>query len=94
MNRDEAKQLLPVIQAYSEGKAIQMRIGNDWYAVENDCAIFGPPDRYRIKPEPIECWAVVYDDGSFRLGFTNKALAVEYATSGSRVLRMREVLSV
>lgn len=64
MNRQEAKELLPIIQAYAEGKIIQFRnaFGN-W--IDCDGALFNyPPKDYRIKPEPKyrpfkdkeECW--------------------------------------
>lgn len=65
MNRQEAKELLPIIQAFAEGKIIQFKnaFGN-WV----DCCdgeLFNyPPKEYRIKPEPKyrpfkdkeECW--------------------------------------
>ena len=64
MTRKEARELLPLIQAYAEGKTIQ-RIDdkNEW----NDLCIVNfdfSPNKYRIKPEikyrPFknddECW--------------------------------------
>ena len=64
MTRKEARELLPLIQAYAEGKTIQ-RIDdkNEW----TDLCIVNfdfPPHKYRIKPEPKyrpfknqeECW--------------------------------------
>ena len=58
MTRDEAKKLLPVIQAYVEGKEIQVRERDDntWFDVCNPS--FNPTDEYCIKPEPLECWVV------------------------------------
>lgn len=67
MNREEAKKLLPIIQAYSDGKTIQSRcIKADtslWY--DDDTLSFDDDFEYRIKPEakyrPFanaeECWA-------------------------------------
>ena len=66
MNRNKAKQLLSVIQAYVEGKTIQSRcIKGDkslWYDDEDPS--FDDDFEYRIKPEPKfrpfnnkeECW--------------------------------------
>ena len=66
MNRNQAKELLPIIQAYSEGKAIESRcIKGDkslWYDDEDPS--FDDDLEYRIKPEqkylPFkdaeECW--------------------------------------
>lgn len=67
MNRNQAKALLPIIQAYAEGKAIESRcIKGDkslWYDDEDPS--FDNDFEYRIKPEPKyrpfenakECWA-------------------------------------
>ena len=65
MTREEAKQLLPIIQAYIEGKQIQ-QLSNKWKDV-NELSInclLNNPELYRIKPEPKyrsfknaeECW--------------------------------------
>ena len=65
MNRQEAKELLPVIQAFAEGKTVQFKNSfEDW--IDCDNIIFNRPSKnYRIKPEPKyrpfkdakECWA-------------------------------------
>ena len=66
MNRNQAKALLPIIQAYAEGKAIESRcIKGDkslWYDDEDPS--FDNDFEYRLKPEPKyrpfknaeECW--------------------------------------
>ena len=65
MTREEAKQLLPIIQAYIEGKQIQ-QLSNKWKDVNElsiDC-LLNNPELYRIKLEPKyrpfkgaeECW--------------------------------------
>ena len=52
MKRKETKQLLPVIQAYAEGKTIQTKRNGDWYDMEDDDVSFcWLPEKYRIKPE-------------------------------------------
>ena len=63
MTREEAKQILPIIQAFAEGKAIECREKDKWYKVLEICNEMNPQD-YRIKPEPKyrpfkdaeECW--------------------------------------
>ena len=67
MNRNKAKKLLPIIQAYAEGKTIQSRHIKGrkslWYYDEDPS--FNDDYEYRIKPEPTyrpfanveECWA-------------------------------------
>lgn len=66
MNRKEAKELMSIIQAFAEGKAIESRcIKGDkslWYDDEDPS--FDDDLEYRIKPEPTyrpfkdaeECW--------------------------------------
>jgi hypothetical protein len=67
MNREQAKQLLPIIQAFAEGKTIQYRHGDvDWVDVAPYSVLDFNDDtsKYRIKPEskyrPFanaeECW--------------------------------------
>lgn len=65
MNREEVKNLLPVMQAFAEGKEIQYvnsegRVSDKETMFDDVCYAF----RYRIKPEPTyrpfrnteECW--------------------------------------
>lgn len=72
MTREEAKVLLPIIQAFAEGKVIECRtkpstiegtdVPNDW--TEMKVIEFWGNIEYRIKPEPTyrpfkdvkECW--------------------------------------
>lgn len=66
MNSEEAKELLPVIQAFAEGKAVEMNWGTekqpDW-RVSKSLNFTSPIDEYRIKPEPRTFWVVRYSDG-------------------------------
>ena len=63
MTREQAKELLPIIQAFAEGKTVQFLDGGKWADVyETD--FHESPVKYRIKPEPKyrpfktqeECW--------------------------------------
>ena len=70
MTREEIKKVLPVIQAFTEGKIIQTKNGDEtWITIgkETDLNIESLaeyPDCFRIKPEPNyrpfknaeECW--------------------------------------
>lgn len=51
MTREQAKELLPIIQAFAEGKGIETKTGSGWISIEN-MSFAGNPDSYRIKPEP------------------------------------------
>ena len=64
MNRIQAKELLPIIQAFAEDKTILVQDGIDWCYLSNESDFNLNPQRYRIKPEPKyrpfkdaeECW--------------------------------------
>lgn len=65
MNRNQAKELLPIIQAYAEGKVIQINQPIVGWKDNNEPLFNGDTSSYRIKPEPKyrpfkdaeECWA-------------------------------------
>ena len=55
MTRKEAKELLPIIQAFAEGKEIQYRNSfNEWIDIKKNegLSFIKTPLDYRIKPEP------------------------------------------
>ena len=65
MTRGEAKEWLPIIQAWAEGKPIQYQTDSrSWSDINKDLYTSNPPSNYRIKPEPKyrpfkaqeECW--------------------------------------
>ncbi len=50
MNKENAHEYLPLVQAIADGKIVQVLGGDgNWY---NSKLINIPPRRYRIKPEP------------------------------------------
>ena len=51
MTREEAKELLPIIQAWAEGKNIQFLSDGEWHDI-NQADFTCYHDKYRIKPEP------------------------------------------
>ena len=63
MDRNQAKELLPIIKAFSEGKGIETKTGSGWISIEN-MSFTGNPKAYRIQSEPKyrpfanaeECW--------------------------------------
>lgn len=69
MRRNEVKELLPIIQAFAEGRPIQYKLKDcktaNWNDITGDYHEFSPHSfQYRIKPEPKympfknaeECW--------------------------------------
>ena len=69
MNREQAKELLPIIQTFAEGKTIQVKASDGlWYGREGENCEFNfnaDPQMYRVKSKPKyrpfkdaeECWA-------------------------------------
>lgn len=68
MNKDNAKDFLPLVQAIADGKTIQLNTGragnrideDDWADLNPNNVVLGfyPATHYRIKPEPEELVAV------------------------------------
>ena len=62
MTREEAKELLPIMQAFADGKTIQVWANDTWQ--DEEYPSFGELSLFRIKPEPKyrpfktqeECW--------------------------------------
>lgn len=52
MTKEEAKYLSDILKAYSEGKEIEVKSGNEWIATCKDPWFTGNPMSYRVKPEP------------------------------------------
>lgn len=65
MTREQAAKLLPVIQAFAEGKTIQVQRNDVWYDVKDRDSLTFESElkNYRIKPEPREFWVVDDADG-------------------------------
>ena len=90
MTREEAKELLPIIQAFAEGKTIEIYNNTEWQdliieSIKFDCK----PSCYRIKPEPKyrpfetqeECWQEMHKHPNF--GWVKeKASEIIYNISG------------
>lgn len=64
MNRNQSKELLPFIKAFSEGRIIEQRCAESWIEVGDNCDFHFSANSYRIKSEskyrPFkdaeECW--------------------------------------
>lgn len=75
LTREEIKELLSIMQAFAEGKIIQVRINNDssWTDLLDDKLEISNLYEYRIKPEPKfrpfknqeECWDEMHRHSDF-----------------------------
>lgn len=65
MNKNTAREYLPLVQALSEGKVIQGRMAYSgrWEDMPEEFDFSGPAESYRIKPEPREVWVNEYPSG-------------------------------
>lgn len=63
MNKDNAKNYLPMVQALAEGKSIQWKHRTMGWIDSNELSDAYPASDYRIKPEPREIWVNEWADG-------------------------------
>ena len=75
MNRERAKELLPIIQAFAEGRKIQYSWqGQDqFYDLCQSFINFSHDGFFRVKPEPRYVWINVYSDGEAGSAHTSKS---------------------
>lgn len=98
LTRERAKELLPIIQAFTEGKTIQWKDGlGRWLDFSNEDAEVNFNDchsHYRIKPEPKyrpfstqeECWNEMHKHPDFGwLYYKEKGYYVSIDAMGDRV---------
>lgn len=87
MDRNQAKDLLPIIQAFAEGKCVETKTGSGWISIEN-MSFAGNPNSYRIKLEPKyrpfknaeECWQEMLKHQPFGWIKSNEATEDVYFT--------------
>ena len=90
MNRERAKELLPIIQAFAEGKTVQHRSGENlqWITVDEVASFDMFELDWRIKPEPREFWII--EDGDHTLKATHSyGAATNYC---GEIIKVREVI--
>jgi hypothetical protein len=94
MNREQAKKLLPVIQAFADGKDVQCRdkgcVG--WADVDRPVWSYGMD--YRIKPEPREWYMVLDHRGLLVEAYDTLQGANDRRDGGAgwEAIRVREVI--
>jgi hypothetical protein len=91
MTHDE---MIAVIQAHKDGKMIQFKQKDvdGWVWAPRPCWNFSSHE-YRIKPEPMEIWVNVYDDGETSCPYKSKDDAQQSGiNAGRRTVKFREAL--
>lgn len=94
MNKDNAKDYLPLVQALADGKVIQYRyLRRNWGDV-SDLYEHYPASDYRIKPEPKEIWVNQWNGNGYVV-FDSEDEALAHAKRygiGHATKRYREVI--
>lgn len=92
MNKDNAKQFLPLVQALAEGKEIQVNDKAQWVTITTP-TFTREPEHYRIKPDPVVLYANEYTWGWGTLHTTNIAAyaAAEQAARSVAEVKRRAV---
>lgn len=92
MNKSNAAEYLPLVQALAEGKVIQHKGRAGWYDCPNPCFDYGP-ENYRIKPEPREVWLTAKPVGHVAtFAWSSEFEALAHTRQGNKPVRYREVL--
>ena len=95
MNKENAKEYLPLLQALADGEMIQFNQNtfNEPCWIDVDRILSSNPAQcYRIKPKPRDIWIVEHSDGSMS-GPTFSAIdALLGQAHGSTLRRYREVI--
>lgn len=84
MNRERAKELLPIITAFANGETVEYRLNpkNTWSGQAHNSYSFDCDGDYRIKPK--EYWVNVFkrNDGSFWAGIATYGSKEEAERNG------------
>lgn len=99
MNKDNAREFLPLVQALADGRTIQSRAIKDttkWIDMIGHIAFGSDPEFYRVKPEPVELvvWHKKNDQGNSMLyqGSDSPAVKKYMEDYGWQLMKVREVL--
>ena len=95
MNKENAKDFLPLVQALAEGKTIQYNDGGPFSIVwvdRKDLAFDCPVSDCRIKPKPREFWVNRSPNGRCSALYLDRRAAERSATCGDVQVCFREVI--
>ncbi len=93
MNKDDAKEYLPLVQALVEGKTIQFKsyLGGEWSDASTP-TFTEPASKYRIKPEPIELELWYHEKAGTTCYVRTEDRDDCWAGAGFRKIKVKEVL--
>lgn len=94
MNRERAKELLPIIEAFANGEDIQgRRSGAAWIDTNDDPQFQTSFFEWRIKPSPRQFWVNIYPSGvGFDCFATEQEANLKPGTDRSECIKLTEVI--
>jgi hypothetical protein len=97
MNKDNAKDYLPLVQALADGKMIQVNLlfpsNEEKWRDSSDVEFCYPQVAYRIKPEPKEIWVNQYPNGVNAGNYASRLDAYDHRANDTAIqVRYREVI--
>lgn len=92
MNKFDAKDYLPLVQALVDGKTIQYKLGENSWSTGGEVDFTLPANQYRIKPEPKEIYMNRYESGDEIGAYFSLELAKSCANPGATQILYREVI--
>lgn len=91
MNKETARDYLPLVQALAEGRVIQMMGAFGKWKDVDDVFLNTPASNYRIKPEPREIWVNEYPN-EINSAYRSHDLAAAHCLDYGKTVRYREVI--
>lgn len=92
MNKENARDYLPLVQALAEGRVIQHQKTDGTWIDDIEFSFDWPAHRYRVKREAREVWFIDYFDGSHAGPFVSGFQASTYGNPGGKAVLYREVI--
>ncbi|QHJ81953.1 MAG: hypothetical protein [Caudoviricetes sp.] len=94
MNKDNARDYLPLVQALAEGRVIQKKNGDGGWTDISSLATYVAPSDYRIKPEPREIFVPRWPDGFEGAPYRTEREAKQILANETtcKIIRYREVI--
>lgn len=92
MNKDTAREYLPLVRALADGRSIQHQKTDGTWIDEIELSFDWPAHRYRIKRNPKEFWFNRYDHGVMHGPYASKQMAIEHSMNFAEQVCFREVI--
>ena len=86
MTREQAKQFIPIIEAYAKGEQIQVKLGDGhWADIPYNPNFMDDVVNYRIKPKTRTIWINEYETGNLYAHLSKELADTERCAYPARV---------